>query len=184
VRTAVALIALARDDERRADEQSALALERGRSIGDLQVLYPALAARAVVELELAHGDAAQAVVDEFIEHARTEVERTRHFYLPWTERLTLMWLCLRHGYADEVLQLLAGTERWKRDSPWTQMLTAVLDGKLGAAASVAEERLLLSQAAFLRLKGAVDVDRALDFYRRAGATRYARAAEALIAKSA
>jgi class 3 adenylate cyclase len=183
-RTAVALIALARGDERRADEQSALALERGRSIGDLQVLYPALAVRAVVELELAHGDAAQAVVDEFIEHARTEVERTRHFYLPWTERLTLMWLCLRHGYADEVLQLLAGTERWKRDSPWTQMLTAVLDGKLGAAAAVAEERLLWSQAAFLRLKGAVDVDGALDFYRRAGATRYAREAEELIAKSA
>jgi hypothetical protein len=64
------------------------------------------------------------------------------------------------------------------------MMQSVLAGDLGAAATMAESRLLLSDAAFLRLKGGVDVDRARAYYLGAGATRYVREAEALLAKSA
>jgi class 3 adenylate cyclase/tetratricopeptide (TPR) repeat protein len=183
-RAVVARIVLARGDERRADEESARALERGRSIGDLQVLHAGLACRAVVHLELGREHEARSIVDEFVEQERREVERTGHLFVPWSERLTLMWLCLCHGYGGPVLELLAESERWRHDSPWRTMVTQVLSGNLAGAADIADDQLLPADAAFLRLKGGTDVQRALDFYRRAGAMRYVREAEALIAKSA
>ena len=61
------------------------------------------------------------------------------------------------------------------------MIQSILAGDLRSAATVAENHLLLADAAFLRLRGGVDVERALEYYRRAGAARYAREAEELLA---
>ena len=60
-------------------------------------------------------------------------------------------------------------------------MKSILAGDLRSAAAVAESHLLLADAAFLRLKGGVDVERALAFYREAGASRHERDAERLVA---
>jgi class 3 adenylate cyclase/tetratricopeptide (TPR) repeat protein len=180
-RIAMAEIAVARGEDERADVESAFALDRGRGIGDLQVLYSALAGRAVVLLDSGRPDEARAVVEEFLAHETSEFERTGNAYIPWAERLTLSWLCVHHGLGPDLVALLEATPRFERDSPWTTMMRAIFTGDLAGAADLAEEHLLLADAAFLRLKGGVDLERALEFYRRAGADRYVREAEELAA---
>ena len=63
-RAVLARIASGRGDEERAESESAIALELGRAIGDLQVLYSALESRAVVLLDSGRPEEARAVVDE------------------------------------------------------------------------------------------------------------------------
>jgi hypothetical protein len=180
-RATLARIASSRGDENRAEAESAIALELGRAIGDLQVLYSALESRAVVLLDSRRPEEARAVVDEFLAHETSEFERTGNAYLPWEPRLGLVWLCMHHGYGAQLGKLLDATPRWRIHSPWRDMMKSILASDLRSAAAVAESHLLLADAAFLRLKGGEDVERALAFYRAAGATRYVREAEKLLA---
>ena len=97
----------------------------------------------------------------------------------------LAWLCLRFGYADEVADLLA-RDTQPAESPWVEMVRPILEGDLPTAAARAQERHLLPDAAWLRLQAAragdtTHLDQALTFYRQAGATRYVREAEELLA---
>jgi hypothetical protein len=174
-------IALGHGDDERAEHESSVALERGRAVGDLQVLYGAFAWRAVVLLETGRDEAARSIVSEFIEHLGREVERTGQTFTPWAERLILVWLCVRYEYANELARLFDATRPWPVDSPWTPLVRAIFERDLVTAASRAEERGLLPDAAFLRLKGRVEVERALAFYRQVGATRYVAEAEKLLA---
>src|SRR5262249_48247769 len=68
VRIALAEIAVGRGEDERAEAESSFSLERGRAIGDLQVLYSALAGRAIVLLDSGRTDEARAVVEEFLAH--------------------------------------------------------------------------------------------------------------------
>ena len=123
-------------------------------------------------------------MEGFVEQERAGFEKTGQLYIPWSDRLSLIWLCFRYEYARQVLELLAESKRWRHDSPWTRMIKQILGGNLAGAADTADDQLLFAEAAFLRLKGGVDIQRALDFYRRAGAPGYVREAEALLSKSA
>ena len=182
-RVVLALIAIARDDAERAERLSSVALERGKAIGDLQVLYMSFVSRAVVLAETGRDEEARAIVSEFVAHLAGEVERTGQAFTPWLERLMLSWLCLRFGFADELVDL------HERDtqpvaSRWVDMVRPILEGDLLVAAERAEGRLLLPDAAWLRLQAAragdtSQLDEALAFYRQAGATRYVREAEEL-----
>lgn len=181
IRSVLARIASGRGDEVRAESESAIALELGRAIGDLQVLYSALESRAVVLLDNGRPEEARAVVDEYLAHETNEFERSGNAYLPWEARLGLVWLCVHHGYGPQLGKLLDATPRWQIHSAWREMMLSIRVGDLRAAAAVADSHLLLADAAFLRLKGGVDVERALAFYRKAGAPRYIREAERLVA---
>ena len=183
-RAVLALIAIARDDTEGAERESRFALERGRAFGDLQVLYTAFASRAVVLAETGRDDEARAIVSEFLAHQAGEVERTGQAFTPWLERLTLAWLSLHFGYADELAGLL-GREEPPVESPWVQMVRPMLEGDLLTVATRAEQHLLLPDAAWLRLQAAragdtSQLEKALAFYRAAGATRYVREAERLL----
>jgi class 3 adenylate cyclase/tetratricopeptide (TPR) repeat protein len=191
-RVVLASIAIARDDAERADHESAVALDKSRGVGDLQVLYTAVACRAVVVLETGDEDAAGRLFSEFMEHLAGEVERTGQAYTPWLERLTLAWLSLRFGYADDLADLLARDARpvgspWaEMASPWAEMVSPMLQGDLLTAAARAEEHRLLPDAAWLRLQAArvgdtSGLDKALAFYEEGGATRYVREAGELAA---
>ena len=173
----LASIAIARDDGERPRHESIVALDKSRGVGDLQVFYTAVACRAVALLESGNEEAAGRLVSEFIEHLTGEVERTGQAYTPWLERLTLAWLSLRFGHADDLADLLARDARpvgspWaEMASPWAEMMRPMLQGDLLTAASRAEEHLLLPDAAWLRLQAArggdmSGLDQALDFYRR------------------
>jgi hypothetical protein len=94
----------------------------------------------------------------------------------------LAWLCVHHGYADELARMMVGGE----DSPWGALVLPILEDDLLVAAGRAEDHLLLPDAAWLRLQAAragdtSQLDRALASYREAGATRYIGEAEKLIA---
>ena len=142
-RVVLALIAIARDDAERAERLSTVALERGRAIGDLQVLYMAFASRAVVLAETGRDEEARAIVSEFIAHLAGEVERTGQAFTPWLERLMLAWLCLRFGFADELIDLHGRETRLRPDeSPWVDMVRPILEGDLVTAAARAEEHQL------------------------------------------
>jgi tetratricopeptide (TPR) repeat protein len=191
-RVVLASIAIARDDGERAEHESIVALDKSRGVGDLQVFYTAVACRAVALLESGNEEAAGRLVSEFIEHLTGEVERTGQAYTPWLERLTLAWLSLRFGHADDLADLLARDARpvgspWaEMASPWAEMMRPMLQGDLLTAASRAEEHLLLPDAAWLRLQAArggdmSGLDQALVFYEDAGASRYIREAGELAA---
>jgi hypothetical protein len=187
-RAVLALIAIARDDTEGAERESKVALERGRAVGDLQVLYTAFASRAVVLAETGRDDEARAIVSEFLAHQTGEVERTGQAFTPWLARIMLAWLSLRFGYADELAGLLGrdpqpvGSPWAEMESPWAEMVKPILQADLLTAAALADEHLLLPDAAWLRLQAAragdtSQLDQALAFYRAAGATRYVREAE-------
>jgi len=184
-RAVLGLIAVAREEDERAERESTVALELGRTVGDLQVLYTAFASRALVLLETGRDEEAQAIVSEFVAHERGEIERTGQVFTPWLARLMLAWLCMHYGYADELARMLAGGE----DSPWGELVVPILEGDLLVAARRAEDHLFLPDAAWLRLQitragDSRELEKAASFYREADATRYVRELDTLRTKTA
>ncbi|MBA3384994.1 MAG: hypothetical protein H0T20_10130, partial [Actinobacteria bacterium] len=180
-----ARILLSRDDAEEALAAAARSVELGREVKDPQALRPALAVKLEVDLELGRTEEARRVAGELLSSlGKTEGDEG------------LMGLALAAdelGITDQVGPLVARVP----DTLWTQAIAAVAEGRLEQAATrlseigdrpnEAEVRLRLSAelaTAGRRAEADEHLQKALAFYRSVGATRYVRAGEALLAKSA
>lgn len=178
-------ILLARDGVAEAESELARTLELARATGDAQAVQPSLAVKLLFEMELGRRDAALTTARELL--ARMEETGLD---------LGLFQLA-RHaaslGLQDELRPVMEELD----DVPQARVLRAIDAGELERAADLAGELGLRANEAELRLDAAAqlasagrraDADRnlasALAFYREAGAPRYVRKAEALLAKTA
>jgi class 3 adenylate cyclase/tetratricopeptide (TPR) repeat protein len=177
-----AVILVARGEVERADAESRVALERARHAGDPQALHPAYQRRAQIELEL--GATAEAR-----EHARRAIVELGHYNtclgLP-----ELVVLALRLGVEDELLPVLAALE----PLPWVPIARKLLGQeyvdaaddleRFGDRPAEAAARMLAAErfvADGRRADADLQLQKALAIYRAAGATRYIRQAETLLA---
>jgi len=180
-----ASILLARDDVEQALAAAERSLELAREVKDPQAVHPALALMLKVDLELGRTENARKVAAELM----SSLERTEG-----DEGLMQLALAAHElGIADEVSSLVARAA----DRRWTQIIALVADGRLEQAAEQLSEIGDRSTEAEVRLLAAAELAadgrraeadeqlrKALAFYRSVGATRYVRAGEALLAKSA
>jgi hypothetical protein len=95
----------------------------------------------------------------------------------------LAWAAGRLGNAETVRGWI---DRMPYRSPWNDAARAILDDDLGRAADLFAAIGSLPDEAYARLRAGdpANVQRALDFYRSVGASRYIREAEALLAMTA
>jgi class 3 adenylate cyclase/tetratricopeptide (TPR) repeat protein len=161
-------------------------LELARQIKDLQTLLPALVQSARGLALLGKIDEAQALATEAIELAGEHVQNAVVF---WMFNPVARQLGLRQQVRDLV-------ER-APDSPWKEVALAGARGDFSRAADLfaaygsptheAEARLCAAEElieAGQRAAGEAELQKALAFYRKVGATRYIQQGEALIAASA
>jgi class 3 adenylate cyclase/tetratricopeptide (TPR) repeat protein len=183
-----ALLRLARDDEQGADHHSAAGLAFAQRTSDPQILFPAQAARSAVLCEMGFTDEAAALAGDLLDRWQAS---------PFT--LASMWL----AYALPVIealglgpQLIELAHRAAVRTRWLEAAVALLEGDARGAAQIFAQMGSFPDEAYARLSAAEtliaagrqeeageELGRALDFYRRVGATRYMRAAEALRAGS-
>jgi len=181
-----AYLRLARGDRDGALEDYRRALELGRQIKDLQTLLPALVQSARGLALLGKTDEAQALAREAIELAEEHVENAVIF---WMFNPVARQLGLRQQVRDLVEQASA--------SPWKEVALAGAGGDFSRAADLfaaygsptheAEARLCAAEElieAGQRAAGEAELQKALAFYRKVGATRYIQQGEALLAASA
>jgi len=168
-----ASLQLARGDDDRALDDYHQALELARQIKDPQTLLPALlgSARALALIGR--------IVREHVGHAPR--------LAPFTPAARQL------GLSEEVRALVEGAP----ESPWKDVALAGASGDFSRAADLyavmgsptleAEARLCAAEAliqAGRRAEGEAELQKALDFYRTVGATRYIQQSEALLAASA
>jgi class 3 adenylate cyclase len=154
-----------------AREDSDRAVQQARSIGDPQVLDPALAWKAVLLLDVGETDQASRLADEVL-------ELFPNFYAIVDLAFVLHGL----GRGDEIASWLSDYPY----RPWRDAATAIGAGDFHGAAEALEPTGNVAEEVYCRLRSGTDADvrRALDFYRSVGATRYIREGEALLAASA
>jgi tetratricopeptide (TPR) repeat protein len=180
-----ALLRLARDDAQGAEKDSADAFAFAKATDDPQILFPALAARARVLHETDCSAEADAVLTELLERWRASPATLGStwlaYALPTIEAL---------GRGPELAEIVKGTTAKTR---WQEAALAVAEGdprraagifaEIGSLPDEAHARLIAAEAltAAGRLEEAgAELERALEFYRRAGALRYMRKAEAML----
>jgi tetratricopeptide (TPR) repeat protein len=186
-----ARIALARGTVE-AYEEAYGAVERARSIGDPQVLYPALAfaARAARATDRLHD--AVALIDELLglwrDRPRTVLQSHLQSLVDTADVLSAL------GRGPEL-------ERWggaaRVETRWIEAAGAYVRGDFQEAARIYEEAGSLPDEAYARLRAAEalieggnraegdrDLQRALAFYRSVDAKAYLREGEALLARTA
>jgi len=181
-----ALILLARDDPAGALEDSAAALEFARRSDEPQIILPALACRARVLLETGRADDAAAQTDELVSRWRAS---PTSLVTGWAANLAVVAVAL--GRAADVLGAGQSTRLATR---WLEAAVALAKGNARDAAGIyaaigsrpdeADARLRAAgELAAGGRRGEADAElaRALDFYRRVGATAYVARAEALLA---
>ena len=178
-------IRLARGHRNEALADFRSSLERAReNPNDPQTLVPALVRFAWASLQIGRIAEAKAAFAEALPHLE------KHPYArPWT----LPEVALELGETSTVREILAGLS----PSPGYAAMLAVLDGEFEKASELyaeagillfeAEARLRAAEqllAAGLRAAGEIELERALSFYRSAGATLFVERGEALLAKTA
>jgi tetratricopeptide (TPR) repeat protein len=186
-----ARIALARGTVE-AYEEAYGAVERARSIGDPQVLYPALAfaARAARATDRLHD--AVALIDELLglwrDRPRTVLQSHLQSLVDTADVLSAL------GRGPEL-------ERWggaaRVETRWIEAAGAYVRGDFQEAARIYEEAGSLPDEAYARLRAAEalieggnraegdrELQRALAFYRSVDAKAYLREGEALLARTA
>jgi class 3 adenylate cyclase/tetratricopeptide (TPR) repeat protein len=181
------LIRLDRGDDAGADQDSAVAFEFVQGSPDPQLLFPVLACRARVLVEIGRQEEAAPLIDDLL---------ARWTSNPFT--FASSWL----AYAAPPIVALGRQKdlaRAARKAPlqtlWLEAALALADDPLGSATTYARIGSLAHEA-HARLQGAellaaagrrdearAELEPALEFFTRVGATRYVRAAEALLAKS-
>jgi tetratricopeptide (TPR) repeat protein len=180
-----ALILVGRDDLDGAAAASARSMALAREIGDPQSLLPDLGVALRVEVERGRREAAVQLAEELLEATRRSTRGLGSIALVRAAE----WL----GLEDEVRALVDAAP----PSRWIDAVRPALDreyeaaadafGALGDLANEAEFRLRAAEAYAADGRRA-DADRnllpALAFFRAAGATRYVRRGEALLAKTA
>jgi tetratricopeptide (TPR) repeat protein len=181
-----ALIRLARGQDERALVDARSALDRARVIADPQIVYTQLAITAHIEDALGDRGAAERLVEELGRERLTSD-------LVLSEGLPVLELIELFGVPSD----LAALGRGRTNTRFREAALAYVGGDLlGAAAIYAEIGFLVDEAQ-LRLRAAEQLlrkgrrteaseqlDRAVDFYRSVGATRYLREAEELLRVSA
>jgi hypothetical protein len=181
------LIRLDRGDDAGADQDSAVAFEFVQGSPDPQLLFPVLACRARVLVEIGRQEEAAPLIDDLL---------ARWTSNPFT--FASSWL----AYAAPPIVALGRQKdlaRAARKAPlqtlWLEAALALADDPLGSATTYARIGSLTHEA-HARLQGAellaaagrrdearAELEPALEFFTRVGATRYVRAAEALLAKA-
>jgi tetratricopeptide (TPR) repeat protein len=184
-------IRLARGELERAQSEATAALERARAVGDPQVLHPTLALAGLTYLALGRREEANRLAREYLEQQRAEIERTGEYFAQWDAKLSVCWLCRDCGLGDELGRLTAHATPAR---PWDEVVAAILEGELAAAADRLAEFGSRAEEGYARLRAAeqlaldgrrheadAQLTQALAFYRSVGAKRYIRQGEALLA---
>src|SRR5262245_4612599 len=183
-----ARLRLARGNVEGALEDSARLLEHARSQGDPQVGFPALAARADVLYETGGAEEATAAVDELLARWR---ESPTSAAGPWVAEIAYVLERLGRG-AD----LPEASAEVRLRTRWLEAAESLARGDASRAADLYESIGAQPEAARTRLRAAElqiaagrrdeaewQLSRAADFFRAAGADRYVREVEALLAVS-
>jgi class 3 adenylate cyclase/tetratricopeptide (TPR) repeat protein len=182
-----ALLRLARDDEQGAGEDSAAGLAFAQTTFDPQILFPAQAARSAVLYEIGFRNEAEVLAADLLDRWRAS---------PFT--FASIWLAYALP-AIEALglgpQLVKVARHAVVKTRWLQAALALVEGDPRAAAQIFAQMGSLPDEAYARLRaaetlaaagrrdeGGEELERALEFYRRVGAVRYLREAEALLAR--
>jgi tetratricopeptide (TPR) repeat protein len=181
-----AAIRLARGDSDGALEDSRRAVELARQAKDPQALVPILGRAAVISVECGLADEARAAGEEALELVRESPGYADELspLAPVAEAL---------GLADEARALLEVARR----TPYVEAALAGLDGdfrraadafvEIGATTLEADARLRAAEKLIgsgRRAEGAIELQKALAFYRSVGATACVRRGERLLAVSA
>jgi len=173
-----ALILLGSGDEDGAVREAVRALELARQIRDPQMLLPALTVQLHVRFELGQLDEASTLATEILAH------RPAMAWLP--PSVGLAWSAEELGIGDAVTQWIDGIAM---KSTWNEAARAILAADFAQAADIFFQIGSLPDEARARVKAGehgdrAQLERALEFYRSAGATRYAQQCETLLAASA
>ena len=186
-------IAFARGDDAQAAEEVRQALALAEAAGDPQIMLAVLADSAVVHLHLGDTRAAQALARRLADEGLERLRAGSAFgNFPLSAELGLAVRQL--GIEAEVRTILADVPGENR---WAPPFTALLDGDYAEAADAYAEIGPPPVEAYVRYHGGkrllesgriaeakAQLERALAFYRRAGATRYVDDAEAMLAEIA
>jgi tetratricopeptide (TPR) repeat protein len=178
-----ARVRLARGELAGALADAEAALELGRSGGDPQALVPGLSYAATTLLAAGRRAEAEAIADELLSHEALR-RPVSHYASPWFD---FSWTLVDLGRTED---LLAAISRVETRTRWTDAGEAIGRGDYVAAAEIYADVGNLPAEAYTRLRAAqanlsdARLDRAIAFFRRAGATSYLAAAEALVAASA
>jgi class 3 adenylate cyclase len=175
-----------------AFEEAYSALERARSIGDPQVLYPALAFAARAARATGRSDDAILLIDELLglwrDRPRTVLQSHLQSFADAAEVLSAL------GRGAELDALGAAARVQTR---WIEAAGAYIRGDFVQAADIYAETGSLPDEAFARLRAAealiaagrraegdAELQRALAFYRSVDAKAHLREGEALLAQTA
>ena len=172
-----ALIRHARGDTRGALDDARRSLEIARPARDAQILFPAL----TTWIRLAADNELWPEVEQAAAEVRDELPVHSSVYVPLS--INAMWVARRSGLVEVLRSLREG----QRAAPvWVDVGMAILDERYADAATALSEIGDVADEAYARLLTGEphEVERALEFYRSVGATRYIREAEALLAASA
>jgi len=183
-----ARLRLARGDVGGALEDSARLLEDARAQGDPQVGFPALATRAQVLYEAGEEEEAGAAVDELLARWRESPSSAAG---PWVAEIAHVLEGLGRG-----AELAEATAQVRLRTKWLEAAGLLAGGDAGRAADLYESIGAQPDAARTRLRAAEleiasgrrdEAERqlrsAVEFFRAAGAERYIREVEALLAIS-
>jgi hypothetical protein len=182
-------IRLARGELSAALDDAEKQLVAAREAGDPQVVQPAIAFAARVALEVGDHDQADGYTSELLAllEEQGELRGTE-----WAADFGIVLVALGRG--GELGELVATQAS---PGPWLRAAAALAVGDCARAGELYDEMGALADAAFAglraaeqlraggrRAEGDAHLQRALAFYRKAGATTFLRRAEALLAASA
>jgi predicted ATPase/class 3 adenylate cyclase len=177
---------LGRDAMADSLESSAAALELAQKQGDPQVRFPAIATRASIVFQSGDETEASALVDELLSAWRENPVSPAG---PWIVEFSALLDALGRGG-----ELRGATEHVRMRAIWLEGAEALVAGdalraaeiyeRIGAHADAAVTRLSAAEqltSAGRRAEADEQLELALAFFRAAGAERYIREAEALLA---
>ena len=172
-----AIMRVGRDDDAGAIADMETSLEIEGAGGYPQTIFPTLNVAAFVFLSVGQRERAEALLDEVVERRGTTGGR-----IPFGGGPLPVWTWAQFGRADEFLAGFAGA----RTTPWFAAGQAGAAGDWRRAAEIYAGMEVPIEEAFALLYsgGQAELRRALEIFRRAGATRYLREAEAGLSKSA
>jgi class 3 adenylate cyclase len=176
VRSRRSLLRLAQGDVSGALEDDVRQVHLSRDLGDPQLVQPSLAVSAFVRLQAGDHGEALSRIDE-LDAIWRETPRIIRF-----NPSELAFAAAGLGRADEFLAAVAAA----RSTRWLEAASAFASGEYVRAAELFREIGSLPNEAYALLTagGHAEVQRALDFYRRVGATHYIGQAEARLAATA
>jgi tetratricopeptide (TPR) repeat protein len=176
-------IRLARGDRAGAVSDAEGSLRIGRTGRDPQLLVPSLSFGATAFLAGGRRREAEELVDELLAHDSLRYPIAHHS-APWID---LSWALVELGRTED---LLAAIGRVERRTIRVEAAEAIARGDYSGAAATYARMGHLPAEAYARLRAAhagqprSQLERAIAFFRKAGATAYLAEAEQLIAASA